>query len=55
MTIRQKYQMLQDKTTVQKMVVNSVYSTMMMETQFVSKKRLNELYLMAVNEKQLSR
>ena len=45
--------MLQNKTTVRKMVVNAVYSTMMMETQFVSKKRLNELYLIVVKERQI--
>ena len=45
--------MLQNKTTVQKMVVNAVYSTMMMETQLVSKKRLNELYLIVVKERQV--
>ena len=44
--------MLQNKTTVQEIVVNAVYSTMMLETQFVSKERLNELYQTVVKEKQ---
>ena len=43
--------MLKDKATVQKMVVNVVYGTMMLEEQHVSKERLNELYLKAVKEK----
>ena len=51
-TIRQKYQMLQNNTTVQEIVVNAVYSTMMLESQFVSKERLNEFYQTVLKEKQ---
>ena len=44
MTLRQRYKSLNDPNSAKKMVVASVYNTMQMEGQPVSKERVETLY-----------
>ncbi len=44
MKLKEKYKSLSNPITVQRLVVDAVYSTMQLEEQPVSKERLNELY-----------
>ena len=44
MKLREKYKSLQSKKSLKEKIIASVYSTMMLENQGVSKKRLGELY-----------
>jgi hypothetical protein len=44
MTLRERYKSLNDPATVKAMVVSSVYNTMQMEGQTVSKERIESMY-----------
>lgn len=44
MKLRDKYKSLQDKNSIKKRIIESVYATMMLEGQHISKQRLGELY-----------
>lgn len=44
MKLREKYKSLQNKKSLKERIIASVYSTMMLEDQGVSEKRLEELY-----------
>ena len=51
MTLREKYRSLNDAGFVKKMVVSSVYGTMQLEGQPVSKKKIESLYEQVRGEK----
>jgi hypothetical protein len=52
MTLRQKYKSLNNPVSVKEMVVTSVYNTMQMEGQPVSKERVENLYNQVEQERQ---
>ena len=52
MTLRQRYKSLNNPSSVKKMVVTSVYHTMQMEGQPVSKERIESLYNQVKIERQ---
>ncbi len=52
MTLRQRYKSLNNPHSVKEMVVTSVYNTMQMEGQPVSKERVESLYNQVEKERQ---
>jgi len=52
MTLRQRYKSLNNPHSVKEMVVTSVYNTMQMEGQPVSKERVEKLYNQVKKENQ---
>lgn len=55
MTLRQRYKSLNNPTSVKEIVVTSVYNTMQMEGQPVSKERVENLYNQVKKERQEKR
>jgi hypothetical protein len=55
MTLRQRYKSLNNPHSVKEMIVTSVYNTMRMEGQPVSKERVENLYNQVKKEKQENR
>ena len=55
MTLRQRYKSLNNPASVKDMVVTSVYNTMQMEGQPVSKERVENLYNQVKKERQEKR
>lgn len=53
MKLRDRFPKLQDEAFVRSMVIKSVYSSMMLENQEVSEKRLSQLYTEVKREKRL--
>lgn len=53
MTLRQKYNQLHSAAFVKKMVVTSVYHTMQLEGQTVSKEKVEKLYQQVKKEVEL--
>jgi len=53
MTLREKYRTLNSAGFVKKMVVSSVYGTMQLEGQDVSKKKIESLYEQVKSEKRV--
>ncbi len=51
MKLREKYKTLNDADFVKKMIVSSVYGTMQLEGQSVSKKKIESLYEQVKSEK----
>ena len=51
MTIREKYKQLRNQSFVRKMITDSVYATMKLEGQGISKNRLLQLYNIVIKEK----
>ncbi|WP_377522987.1 hypothetical protein [Pontibacter rugosus] len=52
MKLRERFPKLQDEAFVRSMVIKSVYGSMMLEDQEVSKQRLEQLYTEVKSEKQ---
>ncbi|MGZ3854087.1 MAG: hypothetical protein ACXVLT_15400 [Flavisolibacter sp.] len=52
MTLRERYKSLNDPYTVKEMVVTSVYNTMQMEEQPVSRERVEKLYNQVKKERE---
>jgi hypothetical protein len=55
MTLRERYKSLNNPTSVKAMVVASVYNTMQMEGQAVSKEKIESLYNQVKKERQQKR
>ena len=55
MTLREKYKVLSNEIFVKKMIVTSVYGTMQMEGQGVSKNKIERLYEQVKKERSLQR
>ena len=51
MTIREKYKQLRNQSFVKKMIIDSVYATMKLEGQGITKNKLLQLYNMVIKEK----
>jgi len=51
MTIRKKYKQLRNQSFVRKMITDSVYATMKLEGQGISKNKLLQLYNIVIKEK----
>lgn len=51
MTLREKYKQLRNQSFVKKMITDSVYATMKLEGQSISKNRLLQLYNIVIKEK----
>ena len=53
MTLYEKYKQLRDKAFLVKLLTDTVYSTMCLENQKVSKPKVNEIVLSAIKEQEL--
>ena len=53
MTFYEKYKQLQDEAFLTRLLTDTVYSTMCLENQEVSKPKVNEIVLSALKEQQL--